>query len=184
MHLEFRHDPRFDVKPFAGIAWRTRCRREECRAREVRGLFDQTNERRGIVRDADHLQLVAFNPKFGRISVIRKNIRQRLKHNHAGWRLALALLQRRPRPKRPRLTPLRRIAARRSATRCNDVALLCIQSSRRQSGRPPSRAPSTVPPPPAPPSARAGCCRRRARLHLSAVKSQPESRCHRRVLKC
>ena len=78
-----RRNVGFDVETLARLVLRARGRRKECRARKLRRFLDQANQRRRVLRHADHLDLVAVDPKFGDIGAVGQRLRQRFQDDDA-----------------------------------------------------------------------------------------------------
>lgn len=71
-------DASLNIEMLAGLVGRARRRREKRRAREMRGLLDQPDQRWRVATHANDLQTVADDAQLGQIRVIRQNLRQSL----------------------------------------------------------------------------------------------------------
>ena len=72
-------------------------RGEECRVREMLGLFDELDQRRRVARKPGDLHLPVLDPQFIEISVVGQRLRKRLDHDDARRSGALSRLERRQR---------------------------------------------------------------------------------------
>src|SRR6202162_711822 len=90
---EIRREANLDVETLSWIVLRTRGWCEKRGSRELWRLFDQSNERRRVLRNTNHLNLVAFDPQFRHIGAIGQCPRDRFEHHDARWRRLLAFGQ-------------------------------------------------------------------------------------------
>src|SRR5262249_948653 len=90
---EYGVDPRFDMKALARVRGRARGWSKKRRAREMRRLLDQPNQRGRVACNPDHLQLVTLDAELCHVGMVGQELRERLDDDHAGRCLVLAALE-------------------------------------------------------------------------------------------